>query len=61
MQCQRAGVRPAPMLEEVNRLPSSEGQLTADNRNTQLDLSQRRTNMRRHIVRAFIIVGVRRW
>jgi hypothetical protein len=49
-------MRPAAMLEQVNALPGAERRLAVHDRNRQLNLRQRRAQMRRHVVGAFVIV-----
>src|SRR5262245_42837394 len=46
------------MLEEINSLPRAEHELPADERYREMHLRERGANMRGHIVRAFVIVGI---
>ena len=46
------------MFEEIDALPCAQGEGAADEGNRQLDLGERRADMRGHIVRAFVVVPV---
>lgn len=52
MQHNAPPVRPHPMLEQINALPSPQRQLAFVNRDGQLRLRQRRPYVRSHIVRS---------
>jgi hypothetical protein len=51
-------MRPTPMLKQINALPGSERHPAVDHGNRQLDLSERRSQVRRHVVGAFVVVIV---
>src|SRR5271166_6977721 len=51
-------MRRAPMLEEINPLPRSERETAVDQRDRQVGRRQRRPDVRRHIIGAFIVMGV---
>src|SRR5271166_3870148 len=53
-----APMRRAPMLEEINPLPRSERETAVDQRDRQVGRRQRRPDVRRHIIGAFIVMGV---
>ena len=54
MQRDLSPMRRAPMLEQVNTLPSPQGELPLQNRNCQLHTGQGRADMGGHVVGAFI-------
>lgn len=51
-------MRPTPMLKQINALPGAERHPAVDHGNRQLDLSERRSQVRRHVVGAFVVVIV---
>ena len=53
MQHDFASMSTKPVFDEINALPGSERRLAADNRNREMSLCQRSTNVRRHVVDAF--------
>jgi hypothetical protein len=58
MQGNLSPMRRTPMLEQVNPLPSSQGELPLHNRNRQLHTDEGRPDMRGHVVRAFVGVPI---
>jgi len=52
-------VRPAPVLHEVDALPSPERELARDNGHLQRDTIEHRLNMSRHVVGPFDVVDPR--
>lgn len=46
------------MLEEINALPRPERQSAIQQRDGELDLSERGAKVRRHVVKALVIMGV---
>src|SRR5262245_33417965 len=46
------------MFEEVDSLPRAEGRLTVQHRNRDLHLRERSAQMRRHVVRPFILMRI---
>ena len=58
VQSDAAFVRSTPMFEQINTLPGSERRPAVDHGNRHLDLSERRSQMRGHIVGAFVVVVV---
>ena len=56
MQHDFASMRTNSVFDEINALPGSERRLATDNRNRQMSVSQRSTNVRRHVVGAFSAV-----
>src|ERR1700722_10473695 len=58
MQGNLSPMRRTPMLEQVNPLPSSQGELPLDDRNRELHASQNRADMGGHVVDAFVGVPI---
>jgi hypothetical protein len=58
MQGNLSPMRRTPMLEQVNTLPSSQGELPLNNRNRQLHTDEGRPDMCRHVVGAFVDVPI---
>jgi hypothetical protein len=48
----------APMLEQINPLPGPQSEMTVHDRNRKLHAGQRRADMGRHVVGAFICVPI---
>lgn len=53
MKYELARVRGPPMLEQIDALPSAERELAVHDRNTQMRLRQRGSDMRGHVVGTF--------
>jgi hypothetical protein len=51
-------MRPTPVLKQIYTLPGSERHSAVDHGDRQLDLRERRSQVRRHIVGAFVVVIV---
>src|ERR1700735_1429264 len=60
VQCYAALVRPAAMLEQVDRLPGTKAEPPVDDGNGQMDLGEGGAQVRGHIVRAFVVVLIER-
>ena len=58
MQGNLSPMRRTPMLEQVNTLPNSQGELPLHDRNRQLHTDEGRADMRRHVVGAFVGVPI---
>jgi hypothetical protein len=58
MQGNLSPMRRTPMLEQVNALPSTQGELPMHNRNRELHADQGRPDMRGHVVRPFFGVPI---
>lgn len=58
VQSDAAFVRSTPMFEQINTLPGSERRPAVDHGYRQLNLSERSSQVRRHIVGAFVVVVV---
>jgi hypothetical protein len=58
MQGNLSPMRRTPMLEQVNPLPSPQGELPLDDRNRELHASQNRADMGGHVVDAFVGVPI---
>jgi hypothetical protein len=58
MQSDLAASRRAPMLEQINPLPCPQGELALQDRNCELHAGQRRADVRRHVIGAFIPVPI---
>jgi hypothetical protein len=58
MQGNLSPMRRAPMLEEVNPLPSTQGEPPFYDRNRQLHADEGGADMRRHVVGAFVVVPI---
>ena len=53
-----APVRPAAVLEQIDALPGAEREPAAEQRDGELDLGEDRPQMRRHVVRPLVAMGV---
>ena len=53
-----ASVRRAPMFEQINPLPGPQGEPAGDDRNGELHAGQRRSDVGRHVVGAFVCVPI---
>lgn len=53
MQRDFASVTTQSVFDQINALPGSKRWLATDNRNREMSLSQRSTNVRRHVIDAF--------
>ena len=51
-------VRASSVFEQVDSLPSAQGQLAVDHRHGKLHLRERRSQVRGHVIGALVIVGV---
>src|ERR1700758_4970144 len=60
MQRDLPQVRPPSMFEKIDALPRTKQQAPAHDWDGQADAGQRGAQMRRHIVRPFVVVGVTR-
>src|SRR5580658_6820579 len=60
VQHDAALVGPAAMLEQIDRLPSTEAEPPVYDGNGQMDLSEGGAQVRGHVVRAFVVVLVER-
>ena len=58
MQRDFASVRRTSMFEQINPLPSPQGEPAGDDRNGELYASQRRPDVGRHVVGAFVCVPI---
>src|ERR1700728_3926171 len=58
MQGNLSPMRRTPMLEKVNTLPSSQGELSLHDRNRQLHTDEGRADMCGHVVGAFVGVPI---
>ena len=58
MQGNLSPMRRTPVLEQVNPLPSSQGELPLYDRNHQLHADEGRADMCRHVVGAFVGVSI---
>jgi hypothetical protein len=58
MQGDLPATRRAPMLEQINPLPGPQGELALQDWNCELHAGQRRADVRRHVIGAFIHVPI---